>query len=272
MSHTEKRFHTGEIEINYAEWSGEGPPLLFIHGITSDWTAWEGIAPAFVADWHCYAIDLRGHGKSGHAEGGYHWDEYASDAAALIRDVIGAPAFVVGHSLGAATAVGVASAIPDLVKAVVYEDPPMFVRDRRTNEAKNRFGWRLELIESGMTIDEMTQNIVKTTGDDPEVAKRQAVRWSRMDAEVLRSSINRTATRGWDVEGQLRRASPAGLLLQANPELGGVLTDDEAQRTLGLLPNVVHERWEDSGHGMHAQFPERFVKSVRSFFGDQLSK
>ena len=87
----ERQFDSDDVAINVAEWADNGRPLLFIHGITSDWSTWEKIVPAFVTDWHCFAVDLRGHGKSGHIPGGYHRDLYAADLVALIKNDIGEP-------------------------------------------------------------------------------------------------------------------------------------------------------------------------------------
>jgi hypothetical protein len=38
----ERQFDAGEVSINVAEWADHGPPLLFIHGVTSDWMSSEG--------------------------------------------------------------------------------------------------------------------------------------------------------------------------------------------------------------------------------------
>jgi pimeloyl-ACP methyl ester carboxylesterase len=82
----ERQFDAGDVAINVAEWADNGPPLLFIHGVTSDWSTWEQIVPAFVTGWHCFAVDLRGHGKSGHVSGSYHRDLYAVDLVAFYSD------------------------------------------------------------------------------------------------------------------------------------------------------------------------------------------
>ena len=263
----ERQFDAGEVAINVAEWADNGPPLIFIHGVTSDWSTWEPIVSAFAADWRCFAVDLRGHGKSGHIPGGYHRDLYAVDLVALIRNYIGAPTYVVGHSLGATTAVGVAASIPDMVKAVVYEDPPMFTHEV-TGEAgtpRSRFGWQLELLEAEVSEEALAEAVFKHNGGARSAAATKAKQLLMMDIDVLRASVTGRATEGWDVEGQLRQASPPSLLLTANQALGGVMTAAWTARSLSLLPNCRVATWDDSGHGMHAAFPERFIKTVGDF-------
>ena len=65
----ERRFDTGEVVLNYAKGPNNGPPILLIHGITSNWRNFLPIMPSITMRWHVYAIDLRGHGKSEHKTG-----------------------------------------------------------------------------------------------------------------------------------------------------------------------------------------------------------
>ncbi|MDP6055532.1 MAG: hypothetical protein QF590_02405 [Dehalococcoidia bacterium] len=42
-------------------------------------------------------------------------------------------------------------------------------------------------------------------------------------------------------------------MIQANPDLGGALQDVEATRTNDLLDRGRYVKWDDDGHGMHAE-------------------
>jgi pimeloyl-ACP methyl ester carboxylesterase len=68
-------------------------------------------------------LDFRGHGRSGRTPGAYAFPGYIADAAAICEQVLGRPALLVGHSLGGATAAGLAQTRPELVAGVVLEDP-----------------------------------------------------------------------------------------------------------------------------------------------------
>ena len=50
------RFDTGEVELAYSEWPGDGPPVVALHGIS-------GMRAAFLAQAmpgrHAYAYDHR---------------------------------------------------------------------------------------------------------------------------------------------------------------------------------------------------------------------
>jgi pimeloyl-ACP methyl ester carboxylesterase len=48
---------------------GEGPPLVLVHGTAADHSRWRPVFPALEGHFTAYAIDRRGRGESGDAEG-----------------------------------------------------------------------------------------------------------------------------------------------------------------------------------------------------------
>src|SRR5262245_47600844 len=80
---TEYTLDTGTVSINCAEGPKSGPTLVLVHGITARWQLFNPIIPALAERWHLVAMDLRGHGRSGHVPGQYRLLDYASDVLAL---------------------------------------------------------------------------------------------------------------------------------------------------------------------------------------------
>ena len=76
----EKIFNTGEVEINYAEGSESGPPLVLFHGFANRWQNFLSIMPHLALRWQVFALDSRGQGKSGRAPGHYLPGNYIADA------------------------------------------------------------------------------------------------------------------------------------------------------------------------------------------------
>jgi len=87
--------------VHFRAWGARGAPgLVLVHGGGANSAWWDHIAPFFAADHRVVALDLSGHGDSGHrdAYGLARWaDEVAAVAAA--GGMSGGPV-VVGHSLG----------------------------------------------------------------------------------------------------------------------------------------------------------------------------
>jgi pimeloyl-ACP methyl ester carboxylesterase len=123
------RIRNGEVELNVIEdGSTDAPPLLLLHGITGTTRTWDWLVPHLTDRYRVLRLDFRGHGSSDRSPGKYSMQEYVSDAIAVCEHV-GKPCIVLGHSLGGATAAALAQQRPDLVKAVILEDPPLAVAD-----------------------------------------------------------------------------------------------------------------------------------------------
>jgi pimeloyl-ACP methyl ester carboxylesterase len=114
-----------EIEINgvrlYVEERGEGDPILGIHGTGSSAMAWREAAETMSGLGRVIVYDRRGCTRSERPEPYERTNvrEHAEDAAALLRTLDAAPAIVIGRSYGGETAVELALAYPELVRALV---------------------------------------------------------------------------------------------------------------------------------------------------------
>ena len=68
-----------------AAWrSGEGPPLVLVHGAAADHSRWAPVLPALEARFTVVAIDRRGRGQSGDARE-YAIEREYEDVAAVVE-------------------------------------------------------------------------------------------------------------------------------------------------------------------------------------------
>lgn len=123
---TEKSTVIDGVRLNYAEGPDHGPPLLLIHGQATDWRSWSTVLPLLATRHHVFAVDCHGHGASAHAPHKYSAKALATDLAEFVRQVIGQPVTVAGHSSGGLIAAAMAVDAGDVVRAVALEDPPFF--------------------------------------------------------------------------------------------------------------------------------------------------
>ncbi len=107
------------IRLSYQE-SGAGPLVLLISGSGNPGRVWHTYqVPALVrAGFRVVTFDNRGIAPSDESAGGITLEDLVADSAALIEH-LGAPAHVVGTSLGAVVTQELALAHPDLVERVV---------------------------------------------------------------------------------------------------------------------------------------------------------
>jgi esterase len=122
------QIQNGDVTL-YLESSGSpsAPTVLLLHGITASARNWEWIVPELAERFHVLSLDFRGHGRSGRAPGRYQPADYVSDAVAALEQLANGPAIVIGHSLGGVTAAALSQHRPELVRAMVLEDPPLTV-------------------------------------------------------------------------------------------------------------------------------------------------
>lgn len=106
---------------------GDGPAIVLLHGFGDDGACWSAVTGDLVAaGWSVLAPDAAGHGRTPLLDGeGVTADRRVADTVALIEQLRLDPAVLVGHSMGALTAMLVAADRPDVVSGVMLEDPPL---------------------------------------------------------------------------------------------------------------------------------------------------
>ncbi|WP_067691024.1 alpha/beta fold hydrolase [Nocardia jejuensis] len=107
------------IRINY-DVTGDGPLVVMVMGTGSPGRVWRTYqVPALVkAGFRVATMDNRGIAPSDESAGGIRIGDMVGDTAALIQR-LGAPAHVVGHSLGSRVVLELALARPELLRTVV---------------------------------------------------------------------------------------------------------------------------------------------------------
>ena len=86
---------------------GQGPALLLLHGTGAASHSWRGLAPLLAEHFTLLIPDLPGHGFTAPPlrESGYRLPAVAQAVAALCDELTVEPAFILGHSAGAAVAI-----------------------------------------------------------------------------------------------------------------------------------------------------------------------
>ena len=123
----EKTIQIGDVNFNYAEGHNNGPALLLLHAQTLDWFTYSKVLPALSKKFHVFAVDYPGHGKTTYPDNYLMTaSQIGNDVANFIETVIGGSAYITGNSSGGLLTVWLAANRPDLIKAIVLEDPPLF--------------------------------------------------------------------------------------------------------------------------------------------------
>lgn len=238
-------------------------PLLLLHGLYDRWESWEPVLPALAERFWVLAPDLRGHARSDRPPSGYRLADYAADAAALLDSIARKPASVVGFSLGALVGVVLAGTRPELVEALVLEDPPLAPFGEPAQ------AWLMALLEAKRGGEAAAYELARELHPERDEAEwRREAAWlcDTADGPFLALLEGQHQPDPWVL---LPSVTCPTLVLQADPLAGGALDDESAARALAALPRATLGRFPETGHAIHRERPAEFVETVQSFLGEQ---
>ena len=256
-------------DYTVAEWSGRGPTLLAIHGITASHMAWPSVIQHLPGEPRILAPDLRGRGANSELPGPYGFPTHVDDLRATL-DFFGEERVVlVGHSLGAYIALAFAERFPMRVRGIVLVDgglarprPPGLTPEQTIKAvlgpALARLDMRFESIEAyrafwqahpafqdpGAWNPEVQDYIdYDLVGEAPQLRSRVRAEPVMADAYALMEPdmvtlVDRVAA------PMLLLTAPRGLLNQPEPLLPEAVVADKVAH----LPQLKHEEIGDTNH------------------------
>lgn len=105
------------VAIAYSD-TGEGPPLVLIHGYGGCAATWEPFLAGLAKQYRVIAMELRGHGGSGDFEGPFLFEDSAGDLLALLDQLGLERVRAMGISAGGMTLLHAASRAPERFEAM----------------------------------------------------------------------------------------------------------------------------------------------------------
>ncbi|HEV8712853.1 MAG TPA: alpha/beta fold hydrolase [Candidatus Binatia bacterium] len=170
------------VSLHY-EQDGLGRPLIFLHGIPTDYLLWRNITPALTYGNTIYNLDLMGFGLSEKpANQTYSLDTYVGQLSKLIANFHLDNPILVGHEIGGVIATLYTLRNPGKVRKLIIMDaplysaaPPLVVRLLRTRLVGDLFtgDWFLKRILRGGMIkpelmtDAIVNDYLKPYHEDP---------------------------------------------------------------------------------------------------------
>jgi pimeloyl-ACP methyl ester carboxylesterase len=118
-----RRFVTvNGARLEYLDWGGDGPTLLFLAGLGGTAHIYIDLAPELASSYHCIGLTRRGFGQSEQTAGAYELDELVEDIVQFSRALGLRNITLVGHSYGGTEAVRASELHPELVRRVILLD------------------------------------------------------------------------------------------------------------------------------------------------------
>lgn len=285
----EQTVDLGEVVMNYATaGSASSPALVLIPGQTESWWGYEQAMKLLEADFQVFALDLRGQGRSSRTPGRYTLDNIAGDVVRFIQIVVGRPAYISGLSSGGVISAWLSAfAPPGLVKAAVYEDPPLYAS--QTSPAcgpsiretigpvfaryAKYLGPQWSVGDWEGFLADMAGAAVNLAGPGRAPSPEPPQNLKEYDPEWGQAFWTGTVYAGCDHDVMLRQVKTPVLLTHhsrvVNEQTGrlmGALSDIQAGRVRTHVEaagqRFDYQSFPQMGHAMHAQDPGLYARTV----------
>ena len=245
----------------YYEMTGDGPPLLLVHGLGSSSRDWEKQVGSFTQTYQVITLDLRGHGCSDKPPGPYSIGMFADDTAMLVRELGVAPLHVVGISMGGMVAFELVVRFSELVRSltVVNSYPEMRVETLREHLQVWRRFLFLELLGMRGTGIILGRHLFPKP-EQRELREMFATRWTENDKRAYRESLR--ALLNWDVERHLPEITCPVLVVASDQDY---MPLNEKRAYTAKISRAKLVIIEDARHAVTAERPEQFNAILREF-------
>jgi 3-oxoadipate enol-lactonase len=245
-------------DLYYVEHGSAGAPIVFGHGTLISSAIWQNLYfPLLPPEWHAYALDFRGHGRSCTAERGCTFAQMAEDVRSLALQ-LGLGRFVyVGLSMGGGVGLQLALRYPELLRGMVLVSSVTGLGPLG-NPAFRLLG---PLMAGRKRLLRMALSAASTrrpSREDLETVVDEA-------AVVTKATLREYLARNNRIEGIERLASlpvPTLVLIGARDS---VIPAAQQERLAEILPNCRKVVFADEGHAAAAESPARVLAEIRSF-------
>ena len=256
------KVQVGGLEIHYQQ-KGEGPDLVFIHGLGSSAEGWQ-FQSEFSSNYRMLTYDVRGHGKTEKPPGPYSVPMFAKDLAGLLNELGIKQAHIVGISMGGWIAFQFAVDFPEMVATLTVVNTWADMIPKSLVERISVFR-RLVIFKffSMRKIGEILSKGLFIKPEQEEIRKIFVEQWAENDKDAYMASMRGAI--GWSVVDQLHEIQCPVLVIAADEDYSSIETKEAYVRR---LPNARLEIIKDSRHATPVERPEEF----NSVLSDFLSK
>jgi pimeloyl-ACP methyl ester carboxylesterase len=259
-------------QVNYVE-MGDGPPLLFIHGLGGSWQNWLEQIPRFAENHRVVAVDLPGFGASPMPP----WEISIPAYGRFIRDFcerLGiSRASVVGNSMGGFIATEVAITEPERVDELVLVSAAGITWARARREPATMIArmvqagapLALQFQLSGIRRPRLRQRAFQGVFHDPNGLRRELL-WENLAAAINSPGFYDSITTlwGYDIRDRLEEIEvPTLIVWGRNDRVVPVPAALAYKRRIG--DNAELEIFDRCGHVPQLERPVRFNRVVGRF-------
>jgi non-heme chloroperoxidase len=253
------------VSLHYAEQGAQsGEAIIFLHGYTDSWFSFSRVLPLLSPSYHAFALSERGHGDSDKPECCYTLDDFAADIDAFTEAVGIEEATLVGASGGSFMAQRVTLDYPHRVSRLVLISSAATLLD---NEAVMGLGEEMLALEDPISPEFVREwqevNVYQTVPD--EFFEKMISESLKIPARVWRDYWEGVVLAP-DHASRLREIEAPTLIIWS--EKDAVFSREDPERLAGAIPGATLKVYPETGHAVHWERPEQFVRDLEAFIKD----
>lgn len=242
---------------------GEGEPLIILHGLFGMLDNWLTLGKKFSENFTVYLIDQRNHGQSPHSDE-WNYKVMSDDLLEFFDEHHILKATIIGHSMGGKTAMQFAGDHNDRVKKLVVVDiAPRSYPVHHKNILDALLSIDLENLKSRNEADAMLSKYISDFGTKQFLLKNLTRKENDNTKFEWKFNLPVIAKNIHEVGVETTKGSNAQTLFIRGEKSDYIHSADETE-IKKLYPNseIVSI---NSGHWVHAEKPQEFYDSVKSF-------
>ncbi|MGH2968227.1 MAG: alpha/beta fold hydrolase [Solirubrobacteraceae bacterium] len=263
-------------ELNVVDTGGDGPPLLFIHGLGGCWQNWLLNIPAFMDDHRVIAPDLPGFGESRMSAEEISIKGYAETVDALCAELGVECPVVVGNSMGGFVGAELALAFPTRVERLVLVSAAGLSIEYRRHEPLVTLA---RLWAAGATWLGARGRAVVTRPRMRRLGMQLLVRYpEKLSPQLTYELVRGTGAPGfvpalkallsYSYRDQLERIEVPVLVVWGRNDM--LVPRGDAREYVRLIgANARREMFEDTGHLSMLERPSRFNALLAAFIAGE---
>ncbi len=255
-----KEFETSDnVHVSYLD-SGEGLPLLFIHGWAATKNFWRYQTRYFSKKFRVIALDLRGHGDSDKFLNiDYSVDRLVKDVSELLNTLSLKDFVLIGHSLGGVIALKSYKLYKQETKGLVLTGTPTVLNPGLKGRIecfilKMLFKHRI-LAEKILTPKMFSSNVPS------QLLNFVRAESAKTPPQILLKILE--GNRGVNVKGILEEIEKPVLILVGSED--SVVKPKNQLRMKEMLKKAEYIEIKGAGHNVMLEKPEKFNEAVKNF-------
>jgi pimeloyl-ACP methyl ester carboxylesterase len=270
VPHERGWLHRTGVRIYY-EVTGEGPAIVFAHGLGGNHLSWWQQVPRFCSSYKCVAFAHRGFAPSDPVDGGPDPRDFADDLAALVSHLDLGDVVIVAQSMGGWSAVEYALRQPPALKGLVLAATSGTLDPRRADPSGGDLldAWNREVAVKHAALRQIGVHVAagaRMAAEQPAqhflYGAIDAMNAS-LDKEGVRRRLAETRTRDLD---DARRIAVPTLLVTGEEDI--VFPSFVATRFAEIMPKGRTVQIAEAGHSAYFERPGQFNRIVTEFLAD----